>query len=58
VLQVAGDLAFVPGEQDRVGVWKVLVERGTSDAGLLGDLRQRRPDATLDAESAASSLRT
>ena len=39
--KVSGDLAFVPGNQDRLDVWEVLVQRGPSDAGGLGDLRHR-----------------
>ncbi len=35
--KVAGDVTFVPGDQDRFDVWEVLVQRRTSDAGLLGD---------------------
>jgi hypothetical protein len=38
---VAGDVTFVPGEQDSFNVWEVLVQRRTSDAGVLGDLRHR-----------------
>jgi hypothetical protein len=38
VVQMAGDLAFVPGDQDRLDVGEVLVQRGTPDAGLLGNL--------------------
>src|SRR6266511_179599 len=41
LLEVAADLAFVPGEQDRLDVWEVLVQRCPSDAGLLGDRRHR-----------------
>lgn len=39
ILEVAGDLMFVPGAQDRFDVWEVLVQGRASDAGLLGDLR-------------------
>ena len=39
--EVLGDLAFVPGDQDRVHVWEVFVERRSSDAGLGGDLGHR-----------------
>ena len=38
MFEVTGDLTFVPGEQNRFDVWKVLVQRCTSNAGLLGDL--------------------
>jgi hypothetical protein len=41
LLEVAGDLPFVPGQQDRFDVWEVLVQRRPSDAGLLGDRRHR-----------------
>lgn len=39
--EVASDLAFVPGEEDRFDVGEVLVERGSSDAGVFGDARHR-----------------
>ena len=39
ILEVAADLTFVPGDQDRFDVWEVLVQGRTSDAGLLSDLR-------------------
>ena len=39
--EVLGDLAFVPGDQDRFHVREVLVQRRSSDAGLGGDLRHR-----------------
>jgi hypothetical protein len=39
IFEVASDLPFVPGEQDRFDVWEILVQRRPSDAGLLGDLR-------------------
>jgi hypothetical protein len=39
--EVGGDLAFVPGDQDRLDVWEVLVQRRPADAGGLGDLRHR-----------------
>ena len=42
MFEVAGDLTFVPGEQDSFNVWEVLVKGRASDAGLLGDLRHRR----------------
>jgi hypothetical protein len=35
ILEVASDLMFVPGAQYRLDVWEVLVQRRTSDAGLL-----------------------
>lgn len=38
IFQVFGDLTLVPGEQDCFDVREVLVERGTSDARLFGDL--------------------
>ncbi len=41
VLQVGVDLALVPGDQDRLDVREVLVQRGAPDAGCLGDLRHR-----------------
>jgi len=41
VFELAGDVMFVPGDQDRLDVWEVLVERCTPDAGLVGDLRHR-----------------
>ncbi len=39
MFEVAGDLAFVPGDEYRVDVGKVLVQRRPSYAGPLGDLR-------------------
>jgi len=39
--EMVGDLPLMPREQDRLDIRKVLVERGTSDASLLGDLRHR-----------------
>jgi hypothetical protein len=36
VLEVAGDLAVLPGEQDRCDVRVVLVQRRAPDAGLFG----------------------
>jgi hypothetical protein len=46
--EVAGDEAFVPGGDDRLHVGEVLVERGPSDAGLLGHQRHRhREQAAL-----------
>ena len=48
MFEVAGDLTFVPGDQDRFDVGEVLVQRRASDAGLLGDLRHRhRPQPVL-----------
>jgi len=48
VFEVPGDLSFVPGEQDRFDVRKVLVQRRPSDARLLGDLRHRDgPEAVV-----------
>ena len=41
LLEVAFDLLRVPGQQDRLDVWEVLVERRAADAGLLSDLRHR-----------------
>ncbi len=41
MFEVVGDLTFVPGDQDGFDAWEVLVERRTSDAGLLSDLRHR-----------------
>ncbi len=39
--EVPRDLTFVPGGQDRLDIREVLVQRRTSDAGLLGYLRHR-----------------
>jgi len=39
--EVLGDLAFVPGKQDRLHVREVLVQRRSADAGVLGDLGHR-----------------
>jgi hypothetical protein len=48
MFEVAGDLTFVPGEQDRFDVRELLVQRRASDAGLLGDPRHRhRPQPVL-----------
>ena len=33
MFEVAGDMTFVPSEQDRLDVWEVLVQRRTADAG-------------------------
>ena len=56
MFEVAGDLTFVPGDQDRFDVWEVLVQRRTSDAGLLGDLRHRhRPQPVLGHQRRAVS---
>ncbi len=41
MVEVAGDLTFVPSEQDRFDVREVFIQRRTSDAGRLGDLRHR-----------------
>jgi hypothetical protein len=41
MLEVTGDMPFVPRDQDRFDVWEVLVQRRTSDAGLLGNPRHR-----------------
>ena len=43
LLEVSGDLALMPGEKDRFDVGEVLVQRGPTNAGLLGDLRHRNP---------------
>jgi hypothetical protein len=37
-------LPLVPGDQDRLDVRKVLIQRGPSDAGRLGDLGHRYRD--------------
>ena len=39
LLKVSCDLPFVPGEQDRLDVWEVLVQRRPPDASLPGDPR-------------------
>jgi hypothetical protein len=45
---VARNVPFVPGDQYGFDVREVLVQRGTSDAGLLGDLCHRhRPQPVL-----------
>ena len=57
--EVAGDLALVPGEQDRLDVGEVRVQRGALDAGLRGDPRivtAGRALAAPQARSATSSL--
>src|SRR6266511_153839 len=41
MLEVSADLTLVPCDQDRLDVREVLVQRRTSDTGLLGDLRHR-----------------
>jgi hypothetical protein len=41
IFEVASDLTLVPGEQDRFDVCEILIQRRTSDAGLLCDLRHR-----------------
>ena len=43
VFEMTSDLTIVPGEQDRLGIWEVLVQGGPSDARLLSDLRHRHP---------------
>ena len=48
ILEVTPDLPFVPGEQDCSDIGEILVQRRTSDARLLGDLRHRhRPQPVL-----------
>jgi hypothetical protein len=37
MFKVAGYVAFVPGDRDGFDVGKVLVQRGTSDTGVLSD---------------------
>src|SRR5215217_3833703 len=37
--EMSTDVTFVPGDEDRLDVREVLVERRTPDARLLGDLR-------------------
>ena len=39
--QVAGDVPVVPGDQDRLDVREVLVQRGPADPGRGGDLQHR-----------------
>src|SRR5215207_5546118 len=41
MFEVAADVTFVPGEQDRFDVREILVERRTPDAGFLGNPRHR-----------------
>src|SRR5438270_9459517 len=41
VLEVIGDMAIMPGDQDRLDTGEVLVERGASNAGFLGNLGHR-----------------
>ena len=41
MFEMAGDMTFVPGDQDRSNVWEVFVQCRTPYAGLLGDLRHR-----------------
>jgi hypothetical protein len=41
LLEVSGDLAFVPGQQDRFDIGEVLVQRCSSDPGPACDLRHR-----------------
>jgi hypothetical protein len=38
VFQMLGDMLFVPGDQDRLDTREVLVERGSPDTRLVGDL--------------------
>ena len=38
IFEVAGDVAVVPGDQDRLDVGEVLVQRRAADAGLGGAL--------------------
>ena len=38
LLEVAADLTFVPGDQDRFDVWEVLVQRRTSDGSFAADV--------------------
>ena len=40
-LEVIGDMAIMPGDQDRLDTGEVLVERGASNASFLGDLGHR-----------------
>ena len=41
LFEVAGDLTFMPRDQDRLDVREVFVQRRATDAGRLGDLRHR-----------------
>ena len=41
MVEVAGDVAVVPGGQDRFDVGEVLVQGRPADAGFLGDPRHR-----------------
>lgn len=41
LFEVAVDLAFVPGDQDRFDIREVFIQRRTSDASRFGDLRHR-----------------
>jgi hypothetical protein len=41
LVEVVGDLSLVPGKEDGLDIWKVLVERGSANAGLLSDPRHR-----------------
>jgi len=51
MFEVAGHQTLVPCEKDRFDVCEVLVQRRTTDAGLLGDLRHRhRPQPVLGHE--------
>ena len=47
MLKVTGDLALVPGQQDRLDVGKVLVEGRSPDTGPLGYLRHRHRRRSL-----------
>ena len=52
LVEMAGDLTFVPREENRLDICEVLVERRTADAGFLGDLRHRhRSQPVLRGES-------
>ena len=42
--EVGVNLPLVPRVQDGFDVWEVLVQGGSSDAGLFGDLRHRHPE--------------
>ena len=41
ILEMASDLTVVPGQQDRLDIREVLVQRRASDPGLRGDPRHR-----------------
>lgn len=53
LVQVVTDLTVVPGEKDRLDVREVLVERGASDAGVLGDPRHRDRQWTFGGHQAS-----